>query len=343
LKPALVLCLLMPLLTAGCYYVQAARGQIEVLSKREPIDEVLRDPDTPEDLERRLLLVHDARDFSVEVLGLPENDSYRTYSDLERDYVVWNVFAAPEFSVDARQWCFPVVGCVSYRGYFSKEAAQKEADDLREEGYDVAVGGVPAYSTLGNFDDPVLNTMMRWDDIQLVSTLFHELAHQVLYIKDDTAFNESFATAVEEFGIERWLETKGRDADMVKYHERKELHRRLVALVSDAREDLRQIYAASDDAATMRESKAGRLALLESRVRDELQSAGRSVSHWLTTDLNNARLLPMSLYDGFVPAFRSLLAECDEDPACFYERAEELSKMEREDREARLRALQERA
>jgi predicted aminopeptidase len=330
---------LTPLLSAGCYYVQAARGQIEVLSKREPIEEVLQDPDTPEDLERRLLLVDDARDFSVDVLGLPDNDSYRTYSDIERDYVVWNVFAAPEFSVDARQWCFPIVGCVSYRGYFSKEAAGKEAGDLREEGYDVAVGGVPAYSTLGNFDDPVLNTMMRWDDIQLVSTLFHELAHQVLYIKDDTAFNESFATAVEEIGIERWLEARGRDTDMATYRERKELHRRLVDFVGVAREDLRQIYAAGDDTETMRNKKARRLELLESRVRDELQSAGRDVNHWLTTDLNNARLLPMSLYDGYVPAFRNLLASCANDVECFYQSAKQVSELDPDDRSARLAEL----
>jgi predicted aminopeptidase len=326
-------------MSVGCYYVQAARGQIEVLSKREPIEEVLQDPDTPKDLERRLLLVHQARDFSVEVLGLPDNDSYRTYSDLERDYVVWNVFAAPEFSVDARQWCFPIVGCVSYRGYFSRAAAEKEADDLREEGYDVAVGGVPAYSTLGNFDDPVLNTMMRWDDIQLVSTLFHELAHQVLYIKDDTAFNESFATAVEEFGIERWLDAQGRDTDMAKYYRRKELHRRLVDLVGDARNDLQKIYDAGDQVEAMREKKAQRFELLQSRVREELRSAGRDGNHWLTTDLNNARLLPMSLYDGFVPAFRNLFESCANDIECFYEGAMKVSELEKDERNERLAEL----
>ena len=189
-------------LLSACYYVQATRGQIEVLSKREPIDEVLASPETDDELGRRLRLVQEAREFSIDELGLPDNDSYRSYSDLERDFVVWNVFAAPEFSLQAREWCYPIVGCVSYRGYFSETAAREEADRLARKGFDVAVGGVPAYSTLGNFADPVLSTMMRWDDVRLVSTLFHELAHQVLYIKDDTAFNESFATAVEEIGIE---------------------------------------------------------------------------------------------------------------------------------------------
>jgi predicted aminopeptidase len=338
-KPALVVLLLTPMFSAGCYYMQAARGQIEVLSKREPIEEILKDPGTPEDLERRLLLVQEARRFSVEALGLPDNDSYRTYSDLERDYVVWNVFAASEFSVEPRQWCYPIVGCVSYRGYFSRESAHKEADRLREDGFDVTVGGVPAYSTLGNFDDPILNTMMRWDDIQLVSTLFHELAHQVLYIKDDTAFNESFATAVEEFGIERWLDANGRDDEMSNYHRRKDLHRRLVELVNVARSDLREIYGGGLDDESMRGAKAARFERLASDVRRELEDAGRDGGHWLSNDLNNARLLPMSLYDGFVPAFRNLLAECAGDIDCFYEQAIEISELEPDERNARLNEL----
>ena len=338
-KPALCVLFMLPFFSAGCYYVQAARGQIEVLSKREPIDEVLQDPGTTEDLERKLLLVRDAREFSVEELGLPDNGSYRSYTDLEREYVVWNVFAAPEFSVEARQWCYPIVGCVSYRGYFSRESAQKEAERLREDGFDVAIGGVPAYSTLGNFNDPVLNTMMRWDDIQLVSTLFHELAHQVLYIKDDTAFNESFATAVEEFGIERWLDAQGRETDMTTYHQRKELHRRLVDLVGETRKDLREIYGAGHDEQMMRGKKAERLGQLESQIRQELQAAGRNGSHWLGTDLNNARLLPMSLYDGFVPAFRSMLAGCGDDIDCFYASARKLSELDTNERNARLAEL----
>jgi predicted aminopeptidase len=338
-KPALFVLLLMPIVSTGCYYVQAARGQIDVLSRREPIEDVLQDPGTSEDLEQKLLLVRDARDFSVQELGLPDNDSYRSYSDLERDYVVWNVFAAPEFSVDPRQWCYPIVGCVSYRGYFSREAARKEADRLRDDGFDVAIGGVPAYSTLGNFDDPVLNTMMRWDDIRLVSTLFHELAHQVLYIKDDTAFNESFATAVEEFGIERWLDANGRDADMTTYYQRKDLHRQLVDLVGATRDDLREIYGGGYDEQTMREKKAERFEQLASQVRKELKVAGRDGNHWLSADLNNARLLPMSLYDGHVPAFRNLLAGCEGDIDCFFESAKQISELAADERNERLAEL----
>jgi predicted aminopeptidase len=324
---------------SACYYLQATRGQLEVLSKREPIDEILESPDTSEDLSRKLALVQDARQFSVDELGLPDNKSYRSYSDLERDYVVWNVFAAPEFSLDPRKWCYPIVGCVSYRGYFSQEAAHEEADKLSKKGFDVAVGGVPAYSTLGNFNDPVLSTMMRWDDLQLVSTLFHELAHQVLYIKDDTAFNESFATAVEEIGIERWLAMRGRKGDMSRYRERKNLHRELMGLVNAAREELRDYYAREVAAAEKRQLKAARLERLSADVSSVLNAAGRADNHWLSSELNNARLLPMALYEERVPAFRALFAECEYEFTCFYERAKEVSKLKKPERDARLDEL----
>jgi predicted aminopeptidase len=326
-------------LLSSCYYVQATRGQIEVLSKREPIDEILASPETEAELRRRLTLVQDARRFSVDELGLPDNRSYRTYSDLERDFVVWNVFAAPEFSLDAREWCYLIVGCVSYRGYFSLEAANREARKLTQKGFDVAVGGVPAYSTLGNFSDPVLNTMMQWDDIKLVSTLFHELAHQVLYIKDDTAFNESFATAVEEIGIERWLATKGRPGDMVDYRNDKALHRRFIELVDAARDDLADYYGRNSDADAKRELKSARLEQLAADVRAELRAAGRGENHWLTGELNNARLLPMSLYDGQVPAFLALYADCGYKLRCLYAEAAKIAELERQERNARLAEL----
>jgi predicted aminopeptidase len=326
-------------LLSGCYYVQATRGQIEVLAKREPIEEILASPDTDAELQRRLRLVQDARQFSVDELGLPDNKSYRSYSDLERDFVVWNVFAAPEFSLDAREWCYPIVGCVSYRGYFSEQAAYAEADRLRQKGFDVAVGGVPAYSTLGNFSDPILNTMMRWDDVRLVSTLFHELAHQVIYIKDDTAFNESFATAIEEIGIERWLAANENPEDMAGYREQKSLSRSLVELVDAARDDLRGIYERDADTETLRALKAGRYERLADDVRAVLRAAGRSENHWLTVELNNARLLPMALYDRHVPAFLALYADCGNELGCLYDEVEEISKLDRDARYARLDEL----
>src|SRR4051812_10885006 len=199
----------------GCYLIQAATGQMQIVSKRQPIAEVIRDPATSEKLKARLEYVAAARDFASRELGLPDNESYRSYADLGRPYVVWNVFAAPEFSVEPRQWCFPIAGCVVYRGYFSEAAAQRYARKLRRRGDDVAVGGVAAYSTLGHFKDPVLSTMLGWSDAQLAATLFHELAHQVVYVPGDSQFNESFATVVEEAGLERWLAARQGEQELV--------------------------------------------------------------------------------------------------------------------------------
>src|SRR6185295_11481548 len=177
---------LLPL--TGCYLMQAAGGQMEIASKREPIAEVLADSTTPPKLRTRLEYVAAARDFASVELGLPDNASYRSYADVGRPYVVWNVFATAEFSVEPKRWCFPIAGCVVYRGYFSEAGAENYARRLRFRGNDVEVGGVAAYSTLGHFRDPLLNTMMSWSDAQIAATLFHELAHQLVYVPGDSAF-----------------------------------------------------------------------------------------------------------------------------------------------------------
>ena len=322
-------CLLLLLLAScgGCYYMQAATGQWQLMRKREPISEVIADAGTPAELAARLQLVEAARQFSIDELALPDNDSYRSYADIEREFVVWNVFAAPEFSLEPRRWCFPVVGCVSYRGYFARDDAYRASERLAKKGFDVAVGGVTAYSTLGNFDDPVLSSMMRWDDIQLVAVLFHELAHQVLYIKGDTGFNESFASAVEEIGIDRWLTSRGQAEDMTAYHERRTLQRDLMALVTAARRDLENLYAEALGDADKRQRKAQRLDRLRRAATERLAESGRHGDHWLSKDLNNARLVSMSLYEGRLPAFRVLFERCSRDIVCFYEQAIELSEL----------------
>jgi len=325
--------------SSGCYYMQAAAGQWELTRKREPIADVISDEDTTAELKDRLLLVQAARQFSIDELALPDNKSYRSYADIEREFVVWNVFAAPEFSLKAKQWCFPVAGCVSYRGYFSKDAAIRESGRLARDGYDVAVGGVSAYSTLGKFSDPVLSSMMSWDDIQLVGVLFHELAHQVLYIKGDSGFNESFATAVEEFGLERWLESNGRPEDIEVYQQRRQLRQDLMALVADARDDLRAIFAAAIVEGEMRRLKGERLERLAVDMNTTLVRAGRDPSSWTNGELNNARIASMTLYEGWLPSFRALLARCEQDVQCFYAKAEELSRLEMAEREAKLLAL----
>jgi predicted aminopeptidase len=321
----LVLLILFMTLLPGCYYLQAAKGQWDLTRKREPIAEILAAKDTSPELAARLRLVQEARQFSIEELGLPDNNSYRTYADIERDYVVWNVFAAPEFSMDAKTWCFPVAGCVSYRGYFSKEDAQRQARRLEDQGYDVAIGGVAAYSTLGKFDDPLLSTMMNWDDTRLVGVLFHELAHQVLYVKGDSGFNESFATAVEEFGVRRWLETHESAGAVESYRQRRQLRQDLMALVAAARDTLQAVYgsAASDD--EKRAVKSKRLVELAADVADLLEASGRKPTSWLSGELNNARLVSMTLYEGRLPEFRALLDKCEQSIQCFYAEARDLA------------------
>ncbi len=331
----LILLLLSAPLT-GCYYMQAASGQWEVMRKRERIDAIVEDPDTEPELASRLRLLSDARDFSIDVLGLPDNKSYRTYTELERDYVVWNVFAAPEFSLEPKVWCFPVAGCVSYRGYFSRDDAQEKAEQLRNKGFDVAVGGVAAYSTLGKFSDPILSTMMRWDDVDLIAVLFHELAHQVVYVKDDSAFNESFATAVEEISMQLWFESRGELEKMDDYLKAIETQRSLTALVEAARKALRAVYESDIEIEYKRILKRERLKTLAEDITAELAHSGKEAAGWLSGELNNARLISTTLYEGKLPSFRALYSWCERDLDCFYAEARKLADLRFEDREAAL-------
>lgn len=310
---------------AGCYYVQAARGQLDIMRKRESIDDIVASAETPAELSARLRLVREARQFSIDELGLPDNDSYRSYADLERDFVVWNIVAVPEFSFEPKTWCYPIVGCVSYRGYFSERAAQKKARRLREKGYDVALGGVAAYSTLGRFSDPLLNTMMYWGDSDLVAVMFHELAHQVLYVKDDTAFNESFATAVEEFGMERWLKSRGHSEDLAAWQEKKALLSEFEARVTAVRRDLEILYAEAMSERRKRQLKAERLEVFADGARQLFEASGYLPPEWLESELNNARLVSTTLYHGRLPEFRALLAACNEELECFYREARKLA------------------
>ena len=309
----------------GCYYFQAASGQMEILRKRTPISEVIEDAGSSAQLRQRLAMVQEARQFAVAELLLPDNESYRTFVDLERDYVVWNVIAAPEFSLRAKTWCYPIVGCVAYRGYFSEKAAKKHAEKLRAHGYDVFVGGVIAYSTLGRFADPVLNTMMRWSDTELVSVLFHELAHQRLFIKGETGFNESFATAVAEIGVEHWLRSHGKQAEIEAYQGRGNLRQTLMLLVDAAKTELDALYAAADDNDRKREKKDDILARLSSDAEQVVQQQSFSATNWLRPPLNNARLASLVLYRGQLDTFRDLFKRCNSELTCFYRAAEELA------------------
>ncbi|MDZ7645089.1 MAG: aminopeptidase [Woeseiaceae bacterium] len=311
-RQALRVACVLPLLVVleGCYYMQAARGQLEIWQRREPIGEVIADPATDERLAQQLQMLRAARQFASEELHLPDNGSYRSYADLERDYVVWNVIAAPEFSLQPRTWCYLFVGCLAYRGYFSPDAAADQADALRADGYDVYVGGVAAYSTLGRFDDPLLNTMMSRSDADLVALLFHELAHQVLYVDDDTAFNESFASAVAELGLVEWLAARGEQGELERWRQRQAQLAEVMRRVDATRDRLADLYAEPLPEDVMRRRKA---ALLENLRRD---ASGKG-NDWLAGALNNARLVALTMYRGQVPAFRRLFARCERDWACF--------------------------
>ena len=309
----------------GCYYFQAASGQMEILRKRIPIPEVIEDSASSEQLKRRLAMVQEVRQFAVEELLLPDNDSYQTFVDLERDFVVWNVIAAPEFSLQAKTWCYPIVGCVAYRGYFSEKTAKKHAGKLRANSYDVFVGGVAAYSTLGRFADPVLNTMMRWSDTDLVAVLFHELAHQRIFVKGNTGFNESFATAVAEIGVERWLRRHGKQAEIEEYQSRGELRQTLMLLVDAAKVELQALYASDDDDDLKREKKGDILSRLSGDAESVVQQLPFKATNWLQPPLNNARLVSLVLYRGQFDEFRDLLKRCNNELACFYQAADDLA------------------
>jgi predicted aminopeptidase len=313
------------LMLSGCYYMQAARGQMEISRKQAPIADVIASDWATPELVAQLAVVTEARQFSIDELGLPDNDSYRSYADLGRDYVVWNIVAVPELSLRAKTWCYPIVGCVSYRGYFSRDKAQKKADELRDDGYDVAFGGVSAYSTLGRFDDPVLNTMMRWGEFDLVAVMFHELAHQVLYIKDDTEFNESFATAVEEFAMQRWLATRQQADELSTWRENRALRTEFSQLVAAARDDLEKIYSADFSTEDMRRKKRQRLREFADAAKTMFAAANKSPPQWLDDQLNNARLVSTTLYHGRLPEFRRLLHDCNDDLRCFYNAARKLA------------------
>jgi predicted aminopeptidase len=331
---AVIALLLGVLQIEGCYYMQAIRGQMELMGKRQPIPEVINDEASPDDLKDRLAIVLEARDYAVETLLLPDNKSYRTYADLGRDYVVWNVFAAPEFSLTPKTWCYPVAGCVAYRGYFAEAAARDKAADLEEDGYDVSVGGVSAYSTLGKFADPVLSTMMRWSDVQLVNTIFHELAHQKLYIKGDTAFNESFATAVADIGVDWWLDDKGTLGGAAGFRENRGLRRSMMALVESAKVELTEVYESqkSNDAKRLRKRQ-----ILDRLSADAgAMVSGTGTRNWLAAPLNNAQLASLALYEGYQGAFAEILLGCEQQLDCFYAEAEKLAALDKDERHRRL-------
>jgi len=323
------------------YYLQAIGGQAALMQAREPLEQVLADPATPVPVRRQLLVVDAALWFARLELGLPATNSYRHYADLGRNFVVWNVFAAPEFSLEPREWCYPVAGCATYRGWFSERKAREFAARLAARGDDVFVGGVAAYSTLGWFADPVLNTMLDNSDAGLAGLLFHELAHQLVYLAGDTLFNEGFASLVEEEGTRRWLVSRNDAAGLCEFRLR--YSRRMAALdiLAGLKLELADVYSADMPIERRRQLRAA--AFDRSRT---LYAALRSgwtkppwFDAWFDPGLNNARLAALSSYEDAVPAFRALLAREEGDLKRFYKAVEELANGPPEERDLLLREL----
>ena len=323
-------------LNAGCYLMQTAQGQLSLMSKREPIGRVIDDPSTPPALRAKLQEVTEIRDFASRDLSLPDNGSYRSYADVGRPYVVWNVVAAPEFSLNPRRWCYPIVGCVAYRGYFHETKARSYAAKLRGEGLDVSVGGVAAYSTLGHFSDPILNTMMGWDDVELASIVFHELTHQLLYARNDSSFNEALATTVEEEGVRRWLLHQGRDQDLARHVQERERYLQVIDLMNHAQGELRGVYTSGAAPAPMREQKRAALAALKDSYARLKQGWGGHgpFETWFNHEINNAHLASIATYYNCVPGFERELAAVGGDLNAFYRRARELAKLNQQQRDA---------
>ncbi len=314
------------LLMQGCYYMQALNGQWAVMNQRQSIDRVLARPSTPDALKQQLTRAKRVRDFASRELGLPDNASYRSYADIGRPYVVWNVVAAPELSIEPLQWCFPIVGCLAYRGYFREATARDLAARLKKQGNDVMVGGVPAYSTLGHIDDPLLSTVARYSELDMAELVFHELAHQVAYLQGDTGWNEAFATAVEEEGVARYAARFLNPQALADWQKLRQVREELVALFVTARQDLGSLYRQGIAPEAMRAGKQERLTRLAADIqvveqRASLRSGYRS---WMEAGLNNAHLSLIATYHDLVPHFAQLLKErCADDLPCFYARAKE--------------------
>ncbi len=342
------------LFVTGCatvgYYGQAVIGQLDILARTRTIAELLDDgpaasteagvstaPLAPA-TKARLVTILRVRDFATQALALPDNGSYRVYADIDRSQVAWNVVATPEFSFIPKEWCFPVAGCVPYRGYFSQQRAERFARELRDERLDVRVAGVSAYSTLGWFRDPVFSTQLRRSDSHIAAIIFHELAHQELYLRGDTTFNESFATAVEIEGMRRWLVHSGDKTALDKYLRDKTRHAAFVELLLKYRARLEATYSSPLPEEQMRAAKARDYLALRSEYAELRKQWGGydGYDSRFAQDLNNAHLASIGLYHQHVPAFQALLASVQGDLPAFYRLARALSRLPKEERAVRL-------
>jgi predicted aminopeptidase len=338
------LLLLLALGLGGCadigYLGQSLSGHLHLLAAARPVEDWLADPATPETLRERLALSQRMRDFAVHELQLPDNRSYRRYADLHRSAAVWNVVAAPELGLAPRTWCFPVMGCVAYRGYFEQAAAQQLGDQLKAEGWEVMVYPVPAYSSLGWTPDPLLNTFIGYSEGVLAGMIFHELAHQVAYAVDDTRFNESFATAVEELGAESWLQTQGSAPARGAYASDRARRMQFRTLTGEYRERLSALYAGPQSEADKRAAKADLMRGLRAdyaRLKAEAWQGYAGYDAWFA-QANNASFALLASYTDGVPAFKALFEREGRDWRRFYAEVRRLAGLPKAEREAALAA-----
>lgn len=319
------------------YYSQAARGQLAIVLAREDIQRLLVSSENlPAELRSKFATVLEIREFAENELLLPVGDNYLSYVDVEREHVVWNVFAAAEFSVDPVNWCYPIAGCVAYRGYFSEIAAENFAADMEADGFDVYTGGVDAYSTLGWFKDSLLSTVMSRADYQLAGLIFHELAHQLAYVPGDTTFNESFATAVEREGIRRWLERSNQSDTIAMAQENAQRQQNFTELVIRYRDRFDSLYQRELPLADMRNQKEDlQQQLLDAYAQMKQGWGGYSgYDNWFAHSLNNAQLSTVGSYNDLVPFFDKLLRSEGGNLAGFYDEVKTLAGLDDVEREA---------
>jgi predicted aminopeptidase len=324
--------LLSVLLLGGCetigYYTHVAGGQLKLLADRRPVDEVLEDLDDETPLKARLTMSQQVLEYAESELALEVGGRYRSYVDVERSAVVWNLFAAPELSLEAHTWCYPFVGCAPYRGYFTRERAEQYAGKLESSGLETYIGRVSAYSTLGWFDDPLLSTFMDLSEAEFVELLFHELAHSRVWIKGDATFNESYASFVGREGLRRWLESQGRDAEFDAHENGQQAWLRARRLLERAREGLTTIYESDIGDQEKRAEKERVFAAAGGCLEDYARETGNDGYRNLIERLNNAYLASLATYSDLVPAFAALFLEEAGDWARFHGRVESLGELD---------------
>jgi len=345
--PVAVFGLLCVLALWGCesvnYYGQAINGQYRILQDRQPIADIIADPNTPEALAKRLKLILSVREFAGSELQLPVGKHYLSYVELDRPVVAWNVFAAPELSLEPKTWCYPIAGCAAYRGYFNLQDARQYSQKLKTQGYDVYVGGVTAYSTLGWFDDPVFSTFSNLSDAQTAALIFHELAHQILFVPGDTVFNESFATAVEQEGLRRW-QIIFKDAFIYDaYLRTRQRYEAFVQLIMKYRHRLEVLYAGEFPLEEKRDAKGQILSDLSAEYQ-QLKNTRPDLAvyaNWFNYPINNAQIISITTYNDFVPAFIKLLLQHDRNLQEFYDACQSLAQKEKSERHAILKGYAE--